>query len=304
MDIVKVAYESANGIFVQNRILNREYVVKPTSHAHCEMVYILRGKVGLTINNDYVECGEGEIIVLDAKVYHSQSMFEGVETELQVVEFNPALMPSFVRLDFTRAGSGTPFGGNRISAEVAKANNLSSYFKHIVTLAKRRNLLYKDSLILAEILRLITAINVHLDETIESRLLTEEDKRKRNLFEACVSYINKNVTQPIRLEDIAAAVHFSKSYLQHVFKQKMGMSISAYINAQKMSIARSMLASDESPLLVAQKLGYEYYTTFSVKFKQYYGVSPKDVRKVPFQVNLNFEKVDSTPKKPPQNEGK
>ncbi len=296
MDIIKVVYESANGIFVQNRVLDREYVVKPTGHTQCELVYILRGKIGLTLNNSYVECGEGEIIMLETKVYHSFTMFEGVETEIQVVEFNPTLLPSFVKLDFSRGGVGSSFGGNRIPAEVVKEAKLFSYFKRITLLAKKRGLPYKDSLIVAEILRLIAAINLRLDGVAQARLmLDEEDKRRRNLFETCINYINQNIHTHIKLEDIAAAVHFSKSYVQHVFKQKMGMSISSYINSQKMSIARSMLANEESPLVVAQKLGFEYYTTFSVKFKQYYGVSPKDVKKVPFQVNANMEKLE--PKK-------
>ncbi len=304
MDIVKVVYESVNGIFVQNRILDREYVVKPTSHANCEMVYVVRGKVGLTVNNNYVECEAGEVIMLEAKLYHSQHMFEGVETEIQVVEFNPTLMPSFVKLDFTRAGSVASVNGCRISPDVVKAGKLAGYFNRIMQLAKRRNLLYKDYLILAEILRLISALNLQLDEATDTRLLTEEDKRKRNLFEACISYINKNISKPINLEDIAASVHFSKSYLQHVFKQKMGMSISAYVNAQKMSIARSMLAAEESPMYVAQKLGYEYYTTFSVKFKQYYGISPKEVKKADFHVNASMEKLEFIKKPIPPNKGR
>ncbi len=293
MDIIKVVYESANGIFIQNRVLNREYVVKPTSHAQYEFIYLVRGKIGLTVNNNYVECNAGEVVILEEKAYHTLSMFEGVETELHVVEFNPLLLPSFVKLDLTRANAGGAFGSNRISAEIVKQSKLYDYFKRINLLAKKRALPYKDMLLLAEIMRLIVAINLCLDDVMQSRaLLEEEDKRKRNLFENCLTYINQNLHRQICLDDLAAAVHFSKSYVQHVFKQKMGMSVSAYINTQKMSIARSMLINDESPLSVAEKLGFEYYTTFSVKFKQYYGISPKDVKKVAFQVNADMERLE------------
>ncbi len=293
MDIIKIVYESADGIFVQNRVMNREYIVKPSSHTNYELVYIVRGKVGLTINNNYVECQEGEVMMVETKTYHIQRMFEGVETELQVVECNPNLFPHFVKLDFSRANRAIPFGGNRIPLQDVKNAKLAGYFKKIVHLAKRRNLPYKDTLILSEILKLVAAINLLLDEKVQSGPLDrEEDKRKRNLFEACINFINANVSRTINLDDIAAAVHFSKSYVQHVFKQKMGMSVSAYVNAQKMSIARSLLVNDESPMSVAQKLGFEYYTTFSVKFKQYYGVSPKDIKKTGFQINTDMEELD------------
>ncbi len=291
MDIIKLSYDSTKGVFVQNRIIDRNYVVKATSHPQYELVYIAHGKVGLTVNGEYSECIGGEIIMLKDKIYHSQRMFEGIETELYVVEFKREQLPPCVVLDFFGEGKDNPLWGHRIPADVVRAGNLSRYFRRITDLAKKKALPYKDALVVAELIKLICAINVEMDKVSKTGLKTDaEAKRTKDLVEKCIRYIDANLTRQISLDDIATAVHFSKSYLQHIFKQKMGMSISAYINAQKMSYARSMLVAGENPSVVAQKLGYEYYTTFSVKFKNYFGIPPKDIHVIPYQKNRDMEK--------------
>ncbi len=288
MERLKFEYDSANGIRIQSWLLEGEYAVKPTGENQCKLIYIVRGKLGATIDGQYVECNANETLVLPEKGYYQAAkpkkgkkgsnavLAEQGGTEIIEIDFFPAIMPLFVTPNVIQLGVKT-VGKYRISATATKTQNVYRYFKRILSLAQRQKL-YKDAFIVAEIIQLVASVNVAIGETGRSSTSVERIKKsKKNIFEVCVKYINDNIAKPLTLGEIAKELYFSKSYLQHIFKQKTGVSISAYVNAQKMNVARAMLLNGGAPSVVAKQLGYEYYTTFSVKFKRYHGVSPKDV---------------------------
>ncbi len=291
MDNVLIEYTSVNGIFFQHRVMNRDYLVKPATHDYCELLYVVKGKVGLSINNTYVEVGENEVAMIGKNVYHTTRMFEGVCTELMVLGVPTELLPPFAGLDFIQAATNSPAWAYCIPSDISIKNGLLVYYQAINDLVMQKNLAYMDAFITAEIIRLVAYLNISVDETMGKNIFQLDDKDK-NLLDACLLYINANITKNLTLDDIAQAVHFSKSYIQHTFKRQMGTSVSGYISTQKMTIARSLLTNNEAPSEVAEKLGYEYYTTFSVKFKRFYGMSPKDISKGIYIQNMDMEDIE------------
>ncbi len=291
MEQTTFEYDSSNGIRIQNWQIEQQCTAMPTAENQCKLVYITRGKLIAVIHGQRIECGTGEVVVLPENAYYalpthrvkrtqegekSGRVAQG-QTELIAVNFFPAIMPIFIspnviQLDAKMAAK------YRISASTAKKHNLFRSFKKILTLAQRQKL-YKDAFIMAEIIQLVAGINVAIGETMKTVSVDKTKKGKKNIFEVCVKYINDNITKPLGLNELAKELYFSKSYLQHIFKQKTGMSISAYINERKMTVARAMLENGGSPSVVAKQLGYEYYTTFSVKFKQFHGITPKEIVK-------------------------
>ena len=95
-----------------------------------------------------------------------------------------------------------------------------------------------------------------------------------------LNYINENLTEPITLNNISNALHLSKEYTARVFKKEMGMTVSEFINHQKLILAKNMLSNDALSLQdVSSKLGYENYCYFSKVFKKQFGVSPLKMKK-------------------------
>ena len=91
-----------------------------------------------------------------------------------------------------------------------------------------------------------------------------------------IQFINANIQNKITIDDVADNVHLSKSYLQHIFKNKLGIAISEYIFRQKMNCAKFMLSSGKSLSETSKALGYSYYSTFSAHYKKLFGVAPKN----------------------------
>ncbi len=275
MDKALIEYGASCGIFFQHRLLDRDYTVKFSSHTHYELLYLIKGRIELMIDGAHYIVNAGEMILIDVNVLHSQRMFEGVETELMVVTFSPDILPHYIKLTFFRVVSDRPTLKNILPSSICKKYKFFSFFKTINTLAGKKDLPYKEYLICAEIIKLVTSINRAVDEIVgvdNSQVL-----KKGFILEDCLDFINSNISKKLTIEEIASSMFISKSYLQHVFKAKMGMAISDYITSQKMTLAKSLLERGYRPTEVAERLGYDYYPTFRVKYKKFYNITPNKV---------------------------
>ena len=69
-------------------------------------------------------------------------------------------------------------------------------------------------------------------------------------------------------------MHFSKTYLSRIFKEKTGENISSYIN--KVRVDRAKLSDQELSLVdVAALTGFENQSYFTKVFKSTTGQTPK-----------------------------
>lgn len=95
-----------------------------------------------------------------------------------------------------------------------------------------------------------------------------------------LSFINKNITKPITLDDVCRAIHLSKHYTTRLFKKEINLTVSEFINKQKLSMAKNMLVNDDLSLQdISSNLGYENYCYFSKIFKKHFGISPLKMKK-------------------------
>ncbi|NOU91669.1 helix-turn-helix domain-containing protein [Paenibacillus sp. LMG 31456] len=79
----------------------------------------------------------------------------------------------------------------------------------------------------------------------------------------------------------------SRSYLTVLFKQSTGITIWSYLVEVRMNQAKLMLLDQQLKIYqVANLVGYENSEHFSKLFKEYFGVTPKEYRRL---VELNVE---------------
>ena len=93
-------------------------------------------------------------------------------------------------------------------------------------------------------------------------------------------YIEQNIAQPIALSHISRQVGLSREYTSALFRREMGVTLTDYINDQKMILAREMILAGEYTLAsIAEQLGFENYNYFSRLFKQKFCISPIQFKK-------------------------
>lgn len=166
------------------------------------------------------------------------------------------------------------------------------------------NILFKNA-VNKTIKRLLNAYpyNNHLDTTRINVTSKENEKTKivlQNIFNCILielfdtlkyntenahvlkilNHINDNIAEPLTLKSISDSIHLSKEYTARIFKKEMGMTVSNFVNQQKLNLAKNMLSNDALSLQdISNKLGYENYCYFSKIFKSQFGITPHKLKK-------------------------
>lgn len=89
-----------------------------------------------------------------------------------------------------------------------------------------------------------------------------------------IDYIQKNITQAITLEEIAAFCNLSTSSYKQKFRAQVGISPRNYSNMEKIKIAKTLLDSGYSITDTSMQLGFNTSSHFTKVFKKYTSQSP------------------------------
>lgn len=103
-----------------------------------------------------------------------------------------------------------------------------------------------------------------------------------------LDYIEANLTQNFKTEEMAKSLYCSKSYLEKLFRLVTGMSIKDYSLRRRMSCAaRELMQCQEMSILdLAIKYGYSSNETFSRAFVKIWHITPSEYRKNPVHFEI------------------
>ena len=95
-----------------------------------------------------------------------------------------------------------------------------------------------------------------------------------------LQYIKNNLSISLTIEKIAAAAYTSKSSLAKKFRKELSMSVNEYVSDAVLSeAALRLITKSESILSISERYGFSDQFYFSRKFKQKFGMSPREYRK-------------------------
>lgn len=96
---------------------------------------------------------------------------------------------------------------------------------------------------------------------------------------ACQSYIFKHLYEHISLSELADFVDLNPNYLSELFKKDVGITLSEYIQKEKIEEAKRLLLSSNYSLLeISSLLNFHDQSHFTRLFKKYTGITPKKFR--------------------------
>ncbi|WP_242690986.1 helix-turn-helix domain-containing protein [Cytobacillus praedii] len=92
-----------------------------------------------------------------------------------------------------------------------------------------------------------------------------------------IEYMKKHLEEEITSEELASHVGYSPYHFSRVFKEITGVSPRHYLSALRIEAGKKILvnASSSSILKTLLLIGFRSMGTFSTKFKQFVGLSPK-----------------------------
>lgn len=260
-----MTYKIQNFFYFANYSCKHQDAIRPSVLSFYHLTFVLSGKVTYKANDKEIVLCENDALLLPS----------GTKRE-RLKSDSPAHYVIFNYL---------PTKGNELSSPLLMKNSVNATVRNLLTAYPYKYYRVYNPLSVskpenARINEILPNIfNCILTELFASLKYKTDNVHVQNI----IKYVNDNVTSPLSLSIISNALHLSREYTSRIFKKELGITLTEYINEQKMLFAKDMLSSSVIALNdIAGWLGYENYGYFSKVFKNYFGLSPAKMK-----ANLN-----------------
>lgn len=114
-------------------------------------------------------------------------------------------------------------------------------------------------------------------ETMIQAVHDAKEVSENNLyFKRCREYISNHLNQKITVHHLADLCGLTPNYTSYIFKKLSGMTITDYVLAQRIQVAKRLLLGDEySTAEIASFLGFSSQSYFIACFKKQVGETPR-----------------------------
>lgn len=116
---------------------------------------------------------------------------------------------------------------------------------------------------------------------ISEQLHNRKNSKNGRLIQEMIDDVKERLHESITLRDVANRFSFSPNYLGVLFKEETGQNFSDYVIALRMEKAKELLSTTKLKIYeIAAQTGYQYLPYFSRQFKETYGMTPLEYRRV------------------------
>lgn len=105
-----------------------------------------------------------------------------------------------------------------------------------------------------------------------------EDIVSNEKIRGVISYINRNLCEPLTLDALSARFFTGKFYLTRLFERYTGLTLHQYIIKKRLTAARALLLQGCPATEACVNCGFGDYSHFSRSFREQYGVPPGKYR--------------------------
>ena len=97
---------------------------------------------------------------------------------------------------------------------------------------------------------------------------------QNHVVRQAIEHINRNISQPLLLPDIAEACNVSASTLSHIFKKEMNIGLHQFIIKKRLINVHHRIASGQPATAAALECGFHDYSGFYKQYKKAFGFPP------------------------------
>jgi AraC-like DNA-binding protein/quercetin dioxygenase-like cupin family protein len=248
------------------------------SHDHATLVYVHEGRGWYRQGADRWTVGPGTAFFLPPGEVHDASGLSS--TRGWLIEFAPDLVGmaaddgtewrprpghpgwlGFVRPACLRAG--------RIEVPERDRPRWADRIATLATELAERRAGYHQAAVALLTLLLLDVARLTLPEQAGGRL------REEPLVGEVLEVIEQRFTEPLRLDEVAAAVSISPRHLSRTVRRVTGSTVLGWLTERRMAEARRLLVESELPVeQVARRVGYADVRQFRRQFRRANGAPP------------------------------
>lgn len=248
-------------------------------HPENEIIVIESGEVGLTIGDRQFDAVEGDVYFVNAEELHE--IRGGPSGRFHAYVF-PMDSLQFTRADFAQSELLAPLLDGHLVFEtrLPRENDFSravcaEFDKVLVACTYCKpgyQLLVKSALL--RIVALAAGENL-----LHPRTARRTDYKNGTLREI-VAFLEEHCTEHLALADVAGRFGLSPQYFCTFFKDNIGRTLTQHVNFLRIErAARLLRETDEAIMAVGMAVGFDNFSYFIKRFREYYGCTPKDYRR-------------------------
>lgn len=238
----------------------------PHIHSHLELIYMIDGQVIANVDNKDFLIEAGDLFLSfpnQIHYYHDYASLDGI-----ILIFSPELFKDLREIFQNKVPDSPIIKSSLISFDV---------HKHLMQILEKNHsdapfgpIAAKGYLLafLGEILPLMKMTPARSDQDNIKRLL---------------QYCADNYTEPLTLDGISRQLHLNKYYISHVFKERMNIGFTDFVNNLRTEHACNLLEEGVNITEVAFASGFSSIRTFNRCFSQNIGMTPREYIKMKIQ---------------------
>lgn len=246
------------------QIRNNSYVFQGEKHNYWELTFIDNGELVTNVDGEDYHLKEMDLILYAPGQFHNQTSGDSRSCSYLTIMFEMDIPESYLIT-------------NRVYHAHRDIHNALNNFIKISS----DNMLYNHELMLCYLKELIIRI-LQYDFLVSSPVASSpmQQRFENELLNEVLMYINDMIYEQLTIEDICTKFSISRSSLQTLFKNNLGVAPKQYISDIKLKKSKLLIKEGIYTISeVSRMLGFNSIHYFSRKFKQQYGITPTDYAK-------------------------
>lgn len=255
-----------NNVVYENRTKHveawAEDFLKPIPHLHkeLEIIYVVKGKSHLIIDNNLMCISDGDLFVCFPNQVHSYERSDVGQYYLFTIIPDSCFGVKDLLYDNVPENNILKLDKNdEILKTLSDAVNYQGQYKET----------YQAGL-----------INHALALILPELSLTPRIKSNASTLQNIINYCSLNFTRELTLDDIANDLHLSKYHISHLLNNKLGISFTGYINMLRVNYSCDLLRKTRKSIAsISEETGFGSIRSFNRVFSQIMNMTPCDYRK-------------------------
>ena len=238
------------------------------------LIYFLRGVGNIKVEGNRYDLAEGDAILLnpgelfhcsvDDYEYHERIVLYFSETYFHSLPFDTSTLFD----PFYNRKKGT---GNLIPAQIMEVSGLADNISRLLKLVKNPDT-HSQLLCFSTVLETLVLFS-------QIALPTEEHTEQQSHVDSILAYINAHYAQDISIASIAEELGMNQSYLSHLFKDRVGMSLWNYVILRRLHRFNELLQKGHPIEQACYEVGFQNYSNFFRLYKKHMGITPMQYKK-------------------------
>lgn len=247
-------------------------------HEEIEIIYVEKGEFILNIDMTPITVKEGECYFINSESLHSAYGMKDYDSLYHAIVFDLNILSSSI-YDYCQSKFIDPLINKQYLFPLCLNNEAESDIK-IISQVKEIISAYKEKgagweLFIKSLLLKIMYYMAYYNKFIVQKNLVSRDNYKIQLIKKAINYIHLNYGSKIYIEDLAREINMNKEYFCRFFKALTGKTPIDYINYYRIEQAAKILKTQDKKILdVCLQVGFENFSYFIKKFKEYKKCTP------------------------------